>query len=307
MDNFLSEIGKKVKYGSEKKFRSLSPEVKSSVLRISYNIAQIVGWDNVEVETEECDIFFKDGCDHYLEVKTPQFLKQDIGDKFKKINNEIMEIISTSGRKFLGFHFRENDIKVIEDNRIKIPNHDQPMGVINFDSSFIPRRVIFNKFNQLLGKAATQIEHLQGGKRMVIIDLGYNFTDIRTSYEVLKEVVIDTDIMDRLDGISLFYFNQRDVNRVPVPFNLGPTIINKLTNISKVFDHPYNEYSGNIMTLTPYLISLNWTSDSCVPQMGSFNLDKKSKKYFYETLSKLTKYDTSDLLTDKKRCLTLFY
>lgn len=207
----------------------------------------------------------------------------------------------------LGFHFRENDFKIIEDSRIKIPKHCQPMGVINFDSNFIPRKVIFKKFVRLLDKAATQIENLQGGKRMAVIDIGYNFTDIRISYEVLKEVAIDTDIMDRLDGISLFYLNQMDVNRVPVPFTLGPTIVNKLTKISKVFDHPYNEYSGNIMTLTPNLISLNCTSDSPVPQMGSFNLDKKSIKFFYETLSKLTKYDTSDIKTDAKRYHTLFY
>lgn len=307
MDNFLSEIRSKVTFGSEKDFRSLSPEVKSSVLRISCKIAQIVGWDKIEVETEECDIFFKDGCNHYLEVKTPQFLKQDIGDRFKKINNNLMEIINTSRRKFLGFHFRENDIKIIEDSRIKIPKHCQPMGVINFDSNFIPRKVIFKKFVRLLDKAATQIENLQGGKRMAVIDIGYNFTDIRISYEVLKEVAIDTDIMDRLDGISLFYLNQVDVNRVPVPFTLGPTIVNKLTKISKVFDHPYNEYSGNIMTLTPNLISLSCTSDSPVPQRGSFNLDKKSKKFFYETLNKLTNYDTSDIKTDKKRHLTLLY
>ncbi len=307
MDNILLKIKNKVTFGSEKRFRGLTPEVKSSVLRISSNIAQVVGWDNIKVETEECDIFFKDKCDYYLEVKTPQLLKQDIGDRFKRINHKLMEIINSSRRKFLGFHIRENDIKIIEENRIKIPKHCQPIGVINFDSSFIPRDIIFKKFVGLLDKAATQIEDLQGGKRMAVIDIGYNFTDIYISFDVLKEVVIETDIMDRLDGISLFYLNQMEINKVPVPFTLGPTIVNKLSKISKVFDHPYNVYRGNIMTVTPHLISLNSTPDSPVPQTGSFNLDKKSIKYLYKTLSKLTQYDTDEIKTDDKRYLTLFY
>lgn len=61
------------------------------------------------------------------------------------------------------------------------------------------------------------------------------------------------------------------------------------------------------MTLTPHLISLNCTSDSPVPQLGSFNLDKKSIKYFYETLNELTKYDTGYIKPHDERNFTLFY
>lgn len=146
MDRFLLNLMNKISFKSKKKFHDLPIETIYSVLRIVYKISETVGLDNIIVETKECDIYFKDYYNYYLEVKTPQFFKQNIGDKFTRLNNLWMDTINASRRKFMAIHVRENDYKVIEDSRIRLPKNNKTMGLINFDSNFIPENTIYTLF-----------------------------------------------------------------------------------------------------------------------------------------------------------------
>lgn len=69
MDQFLLNLMNKIRLGSKKKSRYLRIEPIYSVLRIAYKIAETVKWDNIIVETKECDIYFEDYYNYYLSSK----------------------------------------------------------------------------------------------------------------------------------------------------------------------------------------------------------------------------------------------
>ena len=298
MENILSKIKQKATFGSRKKFNNLSFEVQSSALRISQKIANVVGWENIIIEKEECDIFFEDHFDYYIEIKTPQLFKQDFGDKLVRLNNELLEIIDASKRPLVGIHvFNFKDLKIVTNTKIPVERDAKSFGIINYDSNLIPDELIFRKIDILLEGAAAQFEkkNVQGGKLWVIIDVTFNFVDIKRAFYNLKKVILDTDIMERIDGVSLFYLNQIKVNVEEVPFTIGPTIVNNLENISKVFDHPYHSYIGNLIITSPELFS----------STGILNLDKLSSKQFYKTLFELSKYDSNPTSSATRKFLTL--
>jgi hypothetical protein len=305
MEKFLLNLIKKITFGRRKKFFNLPIEIINSTLRLAYKISETVGWDKITVETKECDIYFKDHYNYYLELKTPQFFSQNIGDTFTRLNKKWMDIINASKRRFIAIHIRENDFKVIEDSRIRLPKNSRPMGLLNFDSNFIPENNIYDLFERLIEKAASQIEDIEGGKRIAVIDTGYSHISIDRASFTIKKIILDTDIMERIDGISVFYYNQFEFGKNPVPFTLAPTFLKEDQNVSKVFDHHrYDVYQGNLMVLTSNLIPPNM--DLTKQSKGSFSLDGVSKKYLYETIEKIVQFDSDEKMRDLKRNFTIF-
>ena len=115
--------------------------------------------------------------------------------------------------------------------------------------------------------------------------------------------------MERIDGISLFYLDLQNVNKIPIPFTLGPTILNNTDNIFKVFDHPINIYLCNLITLPNQLVSFNFnaSSNTSMPQTGVFRLNDISLKYFYKNMNKLMEFNTNKVKTDGKRYTSILY
>ena len=111
--------------------------------------------------------------------------------------------------------------------------------------------------------------------------------------------------MERIDGISVFYYNQFEFGKNPVPFTLAPTFLKEVKNASKVFDHHrYDIYQGNLMVLTSNLIPSNL--DLTKQSKGSFNLNGVNKKFLFETIKKIIQFDSDEKMRDSKRHFTLF-
>ncbi len=293
------------KIGKKKRFNKLRPTEKESILKIAGVIAKVVGYENVEIESRGCDIFFEDSNKYYLEVKTPQFFMGDRGDDLiRNINKFWKKLVSRN--LTLGFLKPNNVIKIIRRPLRGNPS-EKPMGLLEMDSKFIPDEDVYRKLDALLDKAASQLENISGGKKIALIDLTYLFKANLATEQILYTLVKDTDILERIDGVSLFYHNQMLTSKDLLPFTIGPTVVKKpWKNISKVFEHPHWGYSGNLIITTPNLIA-HFDESQGIPRKGDFNLKKADKKTLFEALEGFDKLDSEERKPRSFRFFTHFY
>jgi len=212
------------KIGNKKRFNKLPPTEKESILKIAGVIAKVVGYENVEIESKGCDIFFEDSNKYYLEVKTPQFFKGDRGDDLRRNLNKFWKKL-TSKTLTLGFLKPNKIIEII--SRPLSEKSEKPMGLLEMDSKFIPDEDVYRKLSTLLDKAASQLEDLKGGRRIALIDLTYLFKANLETEQILFTIIQDTDILERVDGVSLFYHNQILSSEDQLPYTIGPTVVKK--------------------------------------------------------------------------------
>ncbi len=292
------------KIGNKKKFDKLRPTEKESILKIAGVIVKVVGYENVEIESKGSDIFFEDSNKYYLEVKTPQFFKGDRGDDLRRSINQFWKKL-TSKTLTLGFLKPNRIIEIIR--RPLSEKTEKPMGLLEMDSEFIPDEYVYRKLSTLLDKAASQLEDLKGGRKIALIDLTYLFKANLATEQILFTIVQDTDTLERIDGVSLFYHNQILDSEDQLPFAIGPTVVIKpWKNISKVFDHPHWGYSGNLIITTPNLIAEFDTSQG-IPKKGDFNLKKADKKILFEAMEEFDKLDSERRMPSSSRFFTHFY
>lgn len=295
------------KIGSKKNFHNLPPTEKESILKIAGVIAKVVGYENVEIESRGCDIFFKDYDEYYLEVKTPQFFKGDRGDDLSKITNKFWnELKSYKPNTLTGGLIKPNkEIEIV--TRTLSENSEKPKGLLVMDSQFIPDKHIYRKLGTLLDKAAKQLEEIDDGRKIALIDLTYLFKANLATDKILYELVKESDIMDRVDGVSLFYHNQVLSPIERLPFMIGPTVVKKQwSHLSKVFDHPHWGFIGNLIITTPNLITEPDASQD-VPKGGDFDLKKADKKILFEILERFDQLDSEERKPENNRLFTHFY
>ena len=292
------------KIGNKKTFDKLRPTEKESILKIAGVIAKVVGYDNVEIESRGSDIFFEDSNKYFLEVKTPQFFKGDRGDDLSRSINKFWKKL-LSKTLTLGFLKPNKNIEII--SRPLSEKSEKPKGLLVMDSKFIPDKDIYRKLSTLLDKAASQLENIKGGRKIALIDLTYLFKANLAIEQVLYTIVKDTDILERVDGVSLFYHNQIRDSEDLLPFTIGPTVVKKpWKDISKVFDHPHWGYSGNLIITTPNLIA-GFDASQGIPKRGDFNLKKADKKKLFEVLEEYDKLDSEERKLRSYRWFTHFY
>ncbi len=294
------------KIGSKKKFHKLRPTEKESILKIAGVIAKIIGYEKIEIESRGCDIFFEDHDEYYLEVKTPQFFKGDRGDDLSKITNKFWNELKSYKPNMLtgGFIKPNKEIEIF--TRTLSEKSEEPKGLLVMDSQFVPDKHIYRKLGTLLNKAAKQLEDIKEGWKIALIDLTYLFKANLAVEQILYELVKESDIMDRIDGVSLFYHNQV-LNPIEIlPFMIGPTVVKKLwPHISKVFDHPHWGFIGNLIITTPNLITPVVSQD--VREGGDFDLKKDDKKILFEILGQLDQLDSEEREPINYRLFTHFY
>lgn len=292
---------------NKKKFHKLRPAEQESTLRIAAVIARVVGRDSVEIETDECDIYFDNNDEYYLEVKTPQFFRGDRGDSFNRIKKNIFENLSSNApRELVGYFIKPNKKVETESYQLSEPS-DFPRAVIGMDSKFIPDKVVYRKLDSLLERAARQLEDLSDGRKIALIDLTYLFRANFTTEKVLFELVNDTDILERINAVGLFYHDQGRNNYDPLPYNIGPIIMKKRwKNMSKVFDHPYCGYSGNLLIVTPNLIE-DVAHLEGNPGHGDFRINKADKEILYKIFQRFDEMDSDTRDTQTHRMFTHFY
>lgn len=295
------------KIGNKKKFDKLRPTEKESILKIAGVIARVVGFENVEIESRGSDIFFEDSNEYYLEVKTPQFFKGDRGDDLSRSINKFWKKLSSFKRKTLTLALIKPNKNIEIINRQLSEESEKPKGLLVMDSKFVPDEDIYRKLNTLLDKAASQLENIKGGRKIALIDLTYLFKANLATEQILYMLVKDTDILERLDGVSLFYHNQILNSEDQLPYTIGPTVVKKpWKKISKVFDHPHWGYSGNLIITTPNLIA-EFDASRGIPKKGDFNLKKADKKTFFEALEEFDKLDSEERKPRSFRFFTHFY
>ena len=292
---------------NKKKFRILRPAEKESTLKIAGVIANVVDIEHIEIETDECDIYFKDHDKYYLEVKTPQFFKGDRGDYFSRITNKhLSNLTSNAQRELLGIFIKPNKKVETLSYQLKEPS-DFPRTVIGMDSKFISDDQVYRKLDRLLEKAASQLENLSDGRKIAIIDLVYLFRANFTTERVLFELVNDTDFLERIDAVSLFYHDQGRNAHDPLPFTIGPIIMKKpWKNMSKVFDHPYLGYSGNLLIVTPSLIE-DISHLKGNPGHGDFRISGVDKQTLFDMFQRFDELDSDTRSTRTHRMFTHFY
>jgi len=296
----------------KKKFYNLNPTEKESILRIAGVIANVVGYENIEIESRDCDIYFEDHDDYYLEVKTPQFFKGDRGDDLNRITKKFWdEIKSYRPNTLTGGLIKPNNKLEIVTRKLS-GNSEIPKALLVMDSQFNPDKNVYRKLGSFLDKAAKQLERIEGGRRIVLIDITYLFKANLPTEKILFELVKDIDIMERVDGVSLFYHNQLLNPTEKLPYMIGPTIVNKQTyrqwtrsHKSKVFDHPHWGFIGNLIITTPNLIKPVPPGD--VPKGGDFDLEKEDKHKLFEILAKFDQSDSEERESVKYRYFTQYY
>lgn len=295
------------KIGNKKKFDNLRPTEKESILKIAGVIAKVVGYENVEIESRDTDIFFEDSNKYYLEVKTPQFFKGDRGDDLNRSINKFWKEQLSCKPKTLTLGFLKPNKKIEIINRQLSEKSEKPMGLLEMDSKFIPDEDVYRKLSTLLDKAASQLENISDGKRIALIDLTYLFKANLATEQILFMLVKDTDILERVDGVSLFYHNQILNSENPLPYMIGPTVIKKpWKDMSKVFDHPHWGYSGNLIISTPNFIA-EFDASPGIPKKGDFNLKKADKKILFDALEEFDTLDSEEREPRSFRFFTHFY
>lgn len=292
---------------NKKKFHKLRPAEKESTLKIAGVITNVVGKEHIEIETDECDIYFKDHDKYFLEVKTPQFFMGDRGDDFSRIiNKNFSNLSSNAKRELLGIFVKPNKKVETLSYQLKEPS-DFPKAVIGMDSKFIPDEQVYRKLDTILEKAASQLENLSDGRKIAIIDLVYLFRANFTTERVLFELVNNTDLLERINAVSLFYHDQRRNAYDPLPFTIGPTIMKKpWRNMSKVFAHPYWGYSGNLLIVTPNLIE-DISHLQGNPGRGDFQISRVDKQALFDMFKRFGELDSDTRSTRTQRMFTHFY
>lgn len=298
--------------GSKKKFHNMPPTERESTLKIAGVIAKVVDVKNIEIEARDCDIFFEDHDEYYIEVKTPQFFKGDRGDDLSRTLSKFWDELKTyKSNTLLGGFVKPNNKLEIRSFTLN-ERSEKPKGLIEMDSKYIPDEDVFRHLYSLLEKAAGQLENIKNGRKIAIIDLTYLFKANLATEKILFELVKDGDILERIDAVSLCYHNQLLNSTDQLPFTIGPTVIRKSTvtrgpwrHISKVFDHPHWGYSGNLIITTPNLIK-ELDESLEVPKLGGFNLIKADRKLFFETLEQFDQLDSEERNFNHERLFTHF-
>ncbi len=215
------------KIGNKKNFDKLRPTEKESILKIAGVIAKVVGYENVEIESRGSDIFFEDSNKYYIEVKTPQFFKGDRGDDLSKSINKFWKKLLSFNPKTLTLALLKPNKNTEIINRPLSEKSEKPKGLLVMDSKFIPDQYIYRKLRTLLDKAASQLENIKGGRKIALIDLSYLFKANLATEQILYTLVKDIDILERVDGVSLFYRNQILNSEDNLPYTVGPTVLKK--------------------------------------------------------------------------------
>ena len=159
----LQSLGLKI--GKAKRFGVLGPLIQSSLLQMAENIGNLIGFQNVVVEpilpTGDADIKFVDEDVHYLQVKSPFFLRSKYGCRFAGICEEFNKILSKSKSRFAVGYATDLSLIPIEVKDVHKGGRKASLGILAYDTSFVPTQSIVLKIMELLNEADTQLGRIR--------------------------------------------------------------------------------------------------------------------------------------------------
>jgi len=301
----LEELKSKgLKVGKLKKFRGYHYLVQSSILQIAENIGNIVGFDSVTIEPNissgDADIRFIDEDVYYLQVKSLLFFKQKYGSRFADLSKEFAKILSKSKSRFaVGYATRSSLIPIhVED--IHKPGRKASLGILAYDTSFVPTSDIVRKVEDMLYDANKQLGKIRERSwKIFILDVThYPARGNLDFYNLLANIFWPyRHIFKSIDGIGLFSWNPAQTSKYTMSSTIIPILLKKGIT-SRVFKQPFQLYQGIMITLpTSMHMNKGWNNLLEINKEGYIGVDGVEYGPFWEyvkllsTINKLlTKY-----------------
>lgn len=286
---------KGLKIGKPKKFRGYDPSIQSSILKITENIGSITGFENVIVEptlsSGDADIKFIDEEVYYLQVKSPQFFIGKYGSKFASISKEFDRILSKSRSRFAVGYVANSSLIPIHVEDIHKQGRRASLGILAYDTSFVPTYDITLKIEDMLSEANKQLGKIQEKSwRIFILDIThYPARGNLDFYNLLANVFWPyRNAFNAIDGLGLFSYNPRQINEYTMSSTIIPILLKKGVT-SNVFKQPFQLYRGMMITMpTSMYFYKGWNNLLEINKEGYIGVDGVEYGPFWEYVKLLS-------------------
>jgi hypothetical protein len=277
-----------------KKFRGYDPFVQLTLLNLSENIGNIIGFDNVVLEpvlaSGDADIKFVDDDVYYLQVKSPSFLRSKYSNQFIKVSKEFDKILSKKSRFAVGYVVNSSLIPIYVKD-INKQGRKASLGILAFDTSFVPTRDITLKFIDMLSEANRQLGKIRekGWKIFILDTTHYPTRGNLDFFNLLTNVFLSThDVLNAIDGLGLFSWNPAQRNGITIPSTIIPVLL-KRGIASKVFKQHFYLYRGMMITLpTSMYVYRGWNNLIEIDKAGYIGVNGIEYGPFWEYVKLLS-------------------
>ena len=292
----LKELQSKgLKVGKIKKFRGYDYFVQSSILQIAENIGYLVGFDNVIIEPSislgDADIKFIDEDVYHLQVKSPLFFKQKYGYKFIDLSRDFDRILSKSKSRFAVGYATGSSLIPIHVEDISKPGRRASLGILAYDTSFVPTFSIIQKVEDILYDANRQLGKIEEKSwKIFLLDIThYHVRGNLDFYNLLGNIFwANRKILKAIDGIGLFSWNPAKRCDYTLQSTIIPILLKKGIK-SRVFRQPYQLYQGMMMTLpTSMYVYKGWNDMLEINKEGYIGVDGIEYGPFWEYIKLLS-------------------
>lgn len=292
----LKELKSKgVKVEKIKRFRGHDYFVQSSILQIAENIGNILEFDCVTIEPNlpsgDADIKFIDDDVYYLQVKSPLIFRSKYGHKFSEISKEFGRILTKSKSRFAVGYVIDSSLIPIYVKDINKPGRRASLGILAYDTSFVPTIDIIRKIEDMLYEANDQLGKIQEKSRKIfILDVTHYPTRGNLDfYNLLAKVFwLKRNIFRFIDGIALFSWNPTKRKDYTLPSTIIPIFLRDEIR-SNVFRQPFQLYQSIMITLpTSIRVYKGWNNLLEINKNGYIGVDGIEYGHFWETIKLLS-------------------
>ncbi len=295
--NIGNGLKRKIRIVNDKKYRLLNDRVKQSLNWICRNLLLNSNCNEIKVE-DLSDIQFYDLEQYFLEIKSLFFFEQKgILERFKKINREFCEIVSSFPRKFyLGFG-TGREPEIIQKNSVYNPYTRDSSSIFMYDNNFLGERKLFSDICYKVDTATRQLSKItEDGMKIAVIDISQHpFIDPLRAWHCINELWSDNyNYKEKIDAISLFCHNIAQRPNDIVSIALTPCV-SDIRMKSPVFHQPFTVVGWNVMSIPTYaLYKHQKESNISITRRGNLKVKKTIYAPFWQSTNFLMQKNTRD-------------
>ena len=300
----LIDLGLKgIKVQKLKKFQGYHYLVQSTVLRIAENIGRVIGFRNVTVEpalpSGDADIKFVDSDVHYVQVKSPLFFASKYGDRFSEVSKEFSRILSKSRSRFAVGYATNSSLIPIHVQDINKRGRRASLGILAYDTSFVPTPDVMRKLTEMLSEANNQLARIREKSwKIFVLDITHHPTRGNLDfYHLLANVFHEhCNLLRSIDGTALFSWNPVNTKNHAMPFSLIPTFL-KEGITSRVLRQPFQLYRGLMVTMpTSMYVRRGWNNLLEINKEGYIGVDDVEYGPFWKYIELLSMINQSHVI-----------
>ncbi|MGQ4876196.1 MAG: hypothetical protein ACP6IY_19180 [Promethearchaeia archaeon] len=294
--NKLKELTSKGVKCNFKKFNYYKRDYTSqiSILNLAKYIGLQCGYENVEIEPNlrkgDADIFFHDGEDYFIQIKTPKFFASySYGNDLIRLTNRFCnEVLLRSNSRFSLAYINKDKYHKLMVKEINRPELKASLGIVLYNPFFPSLEKIIFKFQDLIEKAFLQLIEIEKlGRKIIIIDITYYYIASLYAYLILQGIFMKfiKNKTEKIDGLAIYSWVPLESANGFRKFDIIPVLLSENVN-SKVFRRKTILFQGQLIAFPFYGIVKSYEKRKLSLDKGYLKIDGVEYANFKELLNR---------------------